>query len=163
MMKEIVHNLYIGSQDDYEQIVKYEDGWFVVHACKEPYHREALGYSGKGAPKESPEYFFAYRANRLILNLVDAPNPQYIPKQIIDEAIDFIDKHISESKIFVHCNQGLSRSAVIGLLYLHHIGIISVNDFCEAEKEYLNYYPLYQPGDGMRMFAAENWDKYGSL
>jgi len=37
-MKEIVHNLYIGSQDDYEHIVKQEPGWRVIHACKEPYH-----------------------------------------------------------------------------------------------------------------------------
>lgn len=31
MMKEIVPNLYIGSQDDYEDIVKYEDRWFMIH------------------------------------------------------------------------------------------------------------------------------------
>ena len=54
-MKEIIHNLYIGSQDDYEQVVKYEVGWRIIHACKEPYHRNALGYKGQGAPKESPE------------------------------------------------------------------------------------------------------------
>ncbi len=159
-MKEIIHNLYIGSQDDYEQIVKYEVGWRVIHACKEPYHRNALGYKKQGAPKESPEYFFAYRNFDLILNLVDVPNPQYIPKQIIDEAIGFIDKYIGESKVLVHCNQGQSRSAVIGLLYLHHKGVISEKDFYQAEKEYLNYYPWYEPGNGMRMFAAENWDNY---
>jgi hypothetical protein len=33
--------------------------------------------------------------------------------------------------------------------------------FNQAEKEYLNYYPWYEPGNGMRMFAAENWDNYG--
>jgi hypothetical protein len=160
-MKEIVHNLYIGSQDDYEQIVKQEPGWRVIHACKEPYHRDALGYKGRGAPKDSPEYFFAYRGSDLILNLVDAASPQYIPKQIIEEAIDFIDKYIKESKILVHCNQGQSRSAVIGLLYLHHIGEISTRDFRQAEKEYLKYYPLYEPNNGIRMFAAENWAHYG--
>ena len=50
-MKEIYPNLHIGSQDDYENIVKQQDGWFIIHACKEPYHRQALGYSGQGAPK----------------------------------------------------------------------------------------------------------------
>src|SRR5574344_103384 len=105
-MKEIIHNLYIGSQEDYEQVVKYEVGWRIIHACKEPYHRNALGYKGQGAPKESPEYFFAYRDSNLMLKLVDVPNPHYIPKQIIDDALEFIDKHICESKILVHCNQG---------------------------------------------------------
>ena len=106
-MKEIVHNLYIGSQDDYEHIVKQEPGWRVIHACKEPYHRDALGYKGRGAPKDSPEYFFAYRGSDLILNLVDAASSQYIPKQIIEEAIHFIAKYIGESKILVHCNHVL--------------------------------------------------------
>lgn len=161
MMKEIVRNLYIGSQDDYEYRVKKEPGWRVIHACKEPYHREALGYKSLGAPKESPECFFAYRGSDLILNLVDVANPQYIPKQIIEEAIQFIDKHISESKILVHCNQGQSRSAVIGLLYLHHIGEISTRNFRQAESEYSKHYPMYKPNNGMRMFAAENWDNYG--
>lgn len=161
-MKEIVHNLYIGSQDDYEHIVKQEPSWRVIHACKEPYHRDALGYKGRGAPKDSPEYFFAYRGSDLILNLVDAASSQYIPKQIIEEAIHFIDKYIGESKILVHCNQGQSRSAVIGLLYLHHIGEISTRDFRQAEKEYSKYYPWYEPNNGMRMFAAENWDNYGA-
>ena len=51
-MKEIHPNLHIGSQDDYENIVKHQDGWFVIHACKEPYHRQTLGYTGRSAPKE---------------------------------------------------------------------------------------------------------------
>lgn len=42
-MKEIIKNLYIGNADDYEQYVKGKDDWSIVHACKEPYHRKALG------------------------------------------------------------------------------------------------------------------------
>lgn len=119
-MKEIYPNLHIGSQDDYENIVKHQDGWFVIHACKDPYHRQALGYTGRSAPKEHPEYLIAYRGNRLILNLVDAPDPAYIPKEIIDEAIKAIGINIVNHKVFVHCNQGQSRSAVIGLLFASH-------------------------------------------
>jgi hypothetical protein len=46
-MVEIAKNLYIGSQDDYELNVKFQTDWFVIHACKEPYHRQALGYTGR--------------------------------------------------------------------------------------------------------------------
>ncbi len=159
-MKEIYPNLHIGSQSDYENIVRFQNEWFVIHACKEPYHRQALGYIGKAAQKNNPEYLIAYRGNHLILNLVDAPNPAYIPKQIVDEAIKAIDEHIGTMKVFVHCNQGTSRSATIGLLYLHHLGIISTGSFVEAEKLFLDYYPWYLPGNGMRMFAQENWDNY---
>ena len=36
------------------------------------YHRQALGYRSRGAPKDHPEYLVARRGNRLILNIVDA-------------------------------------------------------------------------------------------
>lgn len=159
-MKEIYHNLYIGSQNDYESIVKYQDGWAVIHACKEPCHRQALGYSGRSVSKDHPEYLISRRDNHLILNLVDAPDPAYIPKQIIDEAIRTIHHSLENGvKVLVHCNQGMSRSAVIGLLYLKAIHAINDN-FIEAEKEYLQLYPWYNPGNGMRMFAAQNWSNY---
>ena len=77
-------NLFVGTQQDYELNVKSQPGWMVVHACKEPYHRQELGYTSQGAPKNHPEYLIARRGNRLILNLVDAPDPRYIPKEIID-------------------------------------------------------------------------------
>lgn len=159
-MKEIYPNLHIGSQDDYECIIKNQDGWFVIHACKEPYHRQALGYSGRAALKSHPEYLIAKRLGHLILNLVDAPSPDYISKMIIDAAIEAIDENIESKKVLIHCNQGVSRSATIGLLYLHHIDAVNTDDFLVAEQEYLNIYPWYNPGSGMRMFAMQNWNDY---
>lgn len=158
-MKEIYPDLHIGSESDYENIVRHEEGWFTIHACKEPYHRQALGYAGRSAPKDHPEYLIAYRGNHLILNLVDAPNSAYIPKEIIDEAIKTIGSNINSMKVFVHCNQGMSRSATIGLLYLHSIKAIA-DDFIDAEKKYLELYPWYNPGNGMRIFAMQNWNNY---
>ena len=118
-MHEIVKDLFVGNENDYENTVKFQKDWAVVQACKEPYHRLALGYSGRAAPKNHPEYLIAVRGNRLILNLVDAADPAYISKEIIDSAIEFIKHHhIGEKKVFIHCNQGASRSAGIALLYL---------------------------------------------
>jgi len=85
-MIEIYPNLYIGNEDDYESKVRSETGWCVVHACKDPYHRQALGYTGRAAPKEHPEYLIARRDNQLILNLVDADHTDLNqPITIIDE------------------------------------------------------------------------------
>ena len=89
-MKQIYLNLHIGSQEDYEHIVKYqinnnEDEWFVIHACKEPYHCDVLKYSGKPTPRD-----------------------------IIDEALKAIHQNILDRKVFVYCNQGASCSAIIG-------------------------------------------------
>jgi predicted protein tyrosine phosphatase len=160
-MLEIHKNLYIGNETDYEELVKDKPDWHIVHACKEPYHRDLLGYTGRGAPKDHPEYFFAIRDNQLFLNIVDADNPQYIPNIIIDESLRFIDAAlINNKKCLVHCNLGESRSPSIGLLYLAFKGVIQADSFLEAEQTYRHIYPDYNPNNGIRGFMQLNWSKY---
>jgi predicted protein tyrosine phosphatase len=160
-MIEIFPNLYIGTADDYERSVKGQENWQIVHACKEPYHRRELGYTTQGAPKNHPEYLLAHRDNRLILNLVDAPNQAYIPKEIIDAALEFIQHGLlNQKKVLVHCNMGESRSPSIGLLYLGIYTTLLPKSFLQAEEKFRNIYPNYNPGAGMRGFLASNWDMY---
>ena len=160
-MKEIYQRLFIGNQNDYEFIVKNKQGWAVVHACKIPYHKQLLGYKTQGAPKDHPEYFFAERDERLYLNLVDAPDPKYIPAPIIDKTMDFISKKLNDGKnVLVHCNQGMSRSAIIGLLFLAQKGLYSNLKYSDAEKAFIRIYPNFNPGNGVREYARQNWDKY---
>ena len=163
-MIEIHPNLFIGNEDDYEHKVRHEPGWCVVHACKEPYHRQALGYRQKAAPKNHPEYLIARRGNRLILNLVDAPDPAYIPKEIIDAALEFVSTSLGTgNKVLVHCNEGCSRSAGIGLLYLaKYTDKLSKEDFLVAETAFRSIYPPYNPKSGMRGFMKGNWKDYAT-
>jgi len=160
-MIEIYKNIFIGNELDYEQTVKYRDGWAVVHACKEPYHRQALCYTGRAASKTHPEYLVARRGDRLILNLVDVDNPDWISPVIIDAAIEFIDDALKKDEyVLIHCNQGMSRSAGIGFLYLSHLGIFHNMDFQEAERKYIELYPPYNPARGMREFIRLSWLDY---
>ncbi len=159
-MVEIYENLFIGSADDYEKDVRFREGWEVVHACREPYHRRALGYTGRGAPKHHPEYLIARRENRIILNLIDAGTPKYIPKEIIDASLEFISTAIAfQHKCLVHCNQGFSRAPSLGFLFLASKGLLSEN-FDEAFGEFLQLYPYYNPGNGMYCFVKDNWNSY---
>lgn len=163
-MIEICKNLFVGDQNDYEFNVKTHDRWAVIHACKEPYHRQALGYSGRAASKDHPEYLFTIRGNRLILNLVDVDNPDWISPIIVDKAIEFIDEARRNSKkVLLHCNQGMSRSAGIGFLYLAHIGVFKDMSFEDAEVQYRSIYPPYNPARGMREFIKMNWNQYKIL
>src|ERR1700690_2743837 len=160
-MIEIYPNLFIGKADDYEIQVKGQSDWLVVRACKEPYHRQELGYTSRGAPKNHPEYLIARRENRLILNLIDANDPNYIPKEIIDAALEFIQKGLAEShKVLVHCNLGESRSPSIGLLYLAIYTDKLPREFASAELSFRLIYPPYNPSAGMRGFLVKNWDSY---
>ena len=164
-MIEIFPNLFIGNEADYERKVRHESGWCIVHACKEPYHRQTLGYQTKGAPTNHPEYLIARRGNRLILNLVDAPSPEYVPKDIIDAALEFIELSLqSDNKVLVHCNEGGSRSPGIGLLYLvKYTNHLPKNNFIEAENVFRSIYPAYNPKNGIRGFIMKNWGDYATM
>lgn len=162
-MTGVYKNLYVGDERDYESNIrlKNQNGWSIVHACKEPYHREALGYSGRGAPKNHREYLVAKRDNKLILNLIDATDPDYIPKEIIDEALEFIEESLSnDKKVLVHCNLGMSRSPGIAMLYLAQKGEISSESFQQALNEFMKVYPRCNLASGMRGFLEQHWDTY---
>ena len=161
-MVEVCPNLFIGSASDYEMLAQTTSDRWVVHACKEPYHRQLLGYTGRAAPRSHPEYLVGRRQNRLFLNLVDADDPAYIPKEIIDCALSFVGEALaSGSRALVHCNLGESRSPSIGLLYLAtHTDRISRDSLAEAERGFRALYPFYNPKAGIRGFLLAHWSQY---
>lgn len=161
-MIEIYPRLFVGTETDYESHVSGNSGWWVVHACKEPYHRRLLGYTGRGAPKDHPEYLIARRGKRLFLNLVDADDPNYVPKEIIDAALAFIGEGLnSGERVLIHCNLGESRSPSIGLLYLAaHNWELPTASLMEAEARFRAIYPLYNPKPGIRGFLLRRWAEY---
>jgi predicted protein tyrosine phosphatase len=161
-MVEVHPRLFIGTEIDFETQVASSPGWWVVHACKDPYHRRLLGYGGRGAPKDHPEYLIARRGRQLYLNLVDTNDPNYIPKEIVDAAIAFVDEATkSEDRVLIHCNLGESRAPSLGLLYLAaRVGSVARGGLEAAEAEFRLLYPRYNPKDGMRGFLLRHWGAY---
>lgn len=160
-MKEIIKNLHIGNQQDYENNVFDEENCSLVLAAKNPFHKNAVGYTGKSCDKNHPEYLIARRGNKLILNMVDAPYSIYFDKGMIDTALEFIDEELNKWKsVYVVCNAGQSRSASLVLLYLIKIGFINGETLEDCEVEYLRIYPNYNPGKGIRDFVKEHFKEY---
>lgn len=178
-MKEVIEGLFVGDENDFyssllctyepvksemEILMNMPEGWAVCHACKEPFHRMALQYTGRGAPKEHPEYLWSERiGNRLAMNIVDAPKSIFFDKGMIDKALDFIHQKRNQGlKVLVHCNEGFSRSPSIALLYLIKHRLIKGETLEDVEAEFLKLYPSYNPGAGMRGFVKENWNYYNA-
>jgi predicted protein tyrosine phosphatase len=162
-MIEVCPNLHVGSEQD-EQRIRGQAGWFFIHACKEPYHRQALGYTGRAAAKTHPEYLIARRNGRLIVNLVDVDDPSYISLEIIDAALDAIRDNIQQSRILLHCNQGQSRSPGIALLYLlKHTDLLAQMDKAAAIAAFRAIYPPYAPARGMAEYIRLNWHRYARV
>src|SRR6266699_1477479 len=161
-MIEVHSKLFVGNEQDYEYSVSGKSGWAIVHACKEPYHRQALGYSGRAAPNTHPEYLIARRGNRLILNLVDTENPMFFNKGMISQALDFIDQQLAGGlNVLAHCNQGESRGPSIALLYMAaRMRVLPTESLEAAEQEFRKLYPYYSPKMGIRGHLRQYWQQY---
>lgn len=167
-MIEIFPRLFVGGAVDLihadSGIGVVSPGWYVISSARDPWHREALGYTGRGAPKDDPEYLMAERERRLLLNLVDAPDPAYVRDEIIVKACDTIDAQLAlGNKVLLHCNAGLSRAPTIALLWLRFhceatrpfLRMLSFDQALEAMKD---RYPGYDPAGGMFGYARNLWE-----
>ena len=151
---KIVSGLYCGDAEYWEAHKDEFD--YVIHACKEPYHRMALGYKGRGAPKDSDEYLIAERGNELCLNLIDADDPKYIPAVIMVTAVEEIQYHVDEGrKVFVHCNEGKSRAPGIVLMYLMLERLVYEFTYEDTVAEIKKVYPLFEPAKGIDQYLRE--------
>lgn len=156
-MIEVAPNLFVGAAED-EAAVRDDPEWYIISAAKEPWHRQALGYTGRGAPNDHPEYLIARRPRRTILNLVDTADPAYIRPEIIDAAIADIDAMRMDHEILIHCNQGQSRAPTIAMLYLgQHDERFQHLNYDDAVAEFTKIYPPYAPAKGMADYARANW------
>ena len=156
-MIEVNKNLFVGA----EQHCSFDssDEWAIIHACKHPCHANAVGYKGKLSPTH-PNYLIFESGKHLVLNLVDMER-EFLPKftnPIMETAMQFIDKYISNNKILVHCNQGQSRSPSLALLYLARQDVITNTSYSEATTEFIKIYPIYSPGTGIAAYLNRHWD-----
>jgi hypothetical protein len=120
-----------------------------------------LGYTGRAASKNHPDYLVARRDGRLILNLVDVDDVNFVSPLIIDAALDDIHLNLMAKRVLVHCNRGLSRSPSIALLYLTKFSdVFGEQSYDCALRHFQGLYPLYAPAKGMADYVRLNWHKY---
>lgn len=161
-MREVTKWLWVGNQAEYEAGM-FDDSFSFVLAAKNPFHKDTVGYTGKSCDKNHPEYLWAYRENKLVLNMVDAPSSLYFNKRMIDEALAYIHNKLRDNRrIAIICNKGESRSAGLALLYLIKHDIIHGETLEDCEAEFMKVYPEYNPGTGIREFLKMNFKEYGN-
>ena len=160
-MIEVAEGLFVGSALDFESIQsqRKELSWMILQCAKEPWHREALGYTGRGAPKDHKEYLWAHRDRRLILNMVDAPLAAFFHPVMMEEGLNFMRTMLVYGhKVLVHCNQGNSRAPSMALIYMRRHGLVDP-EFEIALEQFRSIYPSYSPGMGMLNYVKDEFAK----
>lgn len=112
--------------------------------------------------KSEKEYYFAERDHALYCNLIDADSMEYIPDAIIERSLKFIADEIADGRnVLVVCNNGVSRSPSIALMYLIKAGYFDLcATFEDAVKRFKEKYPMYSPNKGMYEYTKSFFDKY---
>ena len=154
-MTEITKNLFIG--DDSDCLISSTD-IAIIHACK-TCHQKGVGYRGN-LPSTHPNYLVFETNDHLYLNMVDMER-EFLPKfthPIIKSSLVFIQKHLTNQPVLIHCNQGFSRSPSIGLVYLAKENEISNSSYIDAKNSFLEKYPQYAPGRGIELYLQNNWN-----
>lgn len=130
----------------------------MVHACKDPCHRHAVGYSEKSLPKTHPAYLSHETDNQLFLNLIDPPIPLF-QIESFKIFLKFSGHATKQGRpILVHCNQGQSRAPSLALLYMAKgLRLLPNENYAAARTAFEENFP-YTPGKGIEKFLADNWD-----
>lgn len=162
-MKEIYKNLFVGSQEDFNNL--QENHNFSLCLCAKTFHQmyakldgsDYIGYTGN-MNKNETEYLIAYRPeiNLIALNIIDVDNPKFYKPEVLTSALNFINDELGNNrKVAIFCNQGHSRSATIALMWLmaNTDVTINVDTFEKMEYNYKKVYPNYEPKEGIRFYA----------
>lgn len=126
----------------------------TVHAARNPCHFESLGWTT--AQPEHEHYLVHEKGNDLFLNMIDPPEPLFREKLFLD-TFAFIDKHIGNFPVVIHCNKGNSRAPTLAMLYAIRTGIFSVESYIDAVIQMRESYSDFKPGRGLQLYVQEKW------
>lgn len=157
MSEDVYPHLYVGGDTDYLKL-KDQPGWKFCRCCKEGPggHRQTLGYTTRGAPKDQ-NYYFVETPDRLALNLIDSTDPAFIHDPPIEAALQYIDNQLKAGfKVLVACNQGISRGPSIAMMYLGMIHDLPSN-FWEAYRVFKVLYDKINPTSGMDFYLKHKY------
>ena len=153
-MQKVYTRLHVGDESDCSPTGR---DWTVVHACKFPCHREAVGYR-KSPRKSHPHYLSKEDGNHLYLNMIDPERPLF-QMEMFEDFFSFAKRWSeNEDRILIHCNQGRSRSPSLALLLLAaHTDEVPTGSYAEARQVFEELYPMYQPSGGIKSYLDDNW------
>lgn len=159
-MIPIQNGLFVGTQRDCRT---GDTGWAVVHACKNPCHARAVGYSGNLSPSH-PNYLVRERGDDLFLNMIDPAAPLFRP-EVFAAFLVFAERKTSGGKkLLIHCNQGESRAPSLALVFLAKVaGAISDDSYLSARQDFERIFAGYRPGHGIQTYLRQNWTALGAL
>lgn len=154
MRKKLIDLLYVGSIVDCKAAT--DQGWAVVHACKNPCHAEKCG---QRPDPEGPNYLCLLEGTNLYLNMIDPPLPMF-KRRMFEDFLHFARQQWEAGRpMLIHCNKGQSRAPTLALLFMAKVlGKLRNTSFDDAwlDFEVFSGEP-YTPGEGLELWMRAHW------
>lgn len=105
-------------------------------------------------------YLIKEEPGHIYLNIVDMAHLSHeFTYPIISAAVNFMKDKIDTCQIIIHCNQGVSRSPALALVFLAKIlNEISKESYDLAKDDFIELYPPYCPGIGVDNYLRKHWN-----
>lgn len=152
MRTNVLEKLFFGNESDCTH--SDSDALAVVHACKDPCHRRAVGYVNT-LPRDHAHYLVRESGHHLCLNMIDPPAPLFMLPTFV-AFMAFVDREIAERDVLIHCNQGQSRAPSLALLYMAKRGHLPNASYADAAQAFRGRHP-YSPGAGISKWLTVHW------
>lgn len=158
-MREVHDRLYVAPEDE---CFHDRDGWAVVHACKDPCHRRAVGYRRRALDQDHPHYLILEDGPNLYMNLIDPPTSRLFMPESFHTFLDFAARRYETgNQLLIHCNEGRSRAPSLAMLFLaKELEELPDGSFRAARAAYSERDSVYAPGQGIRTYLSENWEAF---
>lgn len=157
----VTENLWFDDISGCPDLSGNKDEIAVVHACKEPCHRRAVGYQIRSLASQHPHYLCFEKPHHLYLNMIDPPAPLFKAESFA-AFFRFVDREITQRPVLIHCNKGESRAPSLALLYMaKRLGLLPDTDYTAAAAAFSARFP-YKPGKGIAAYLDKNWDLLGA-
>jgi hypothetical protein len=151
--------LFVGTKEQYP--LAKQRGMKIVCALNRASgfvtHQSVVGWQGRGCNPNNPFYLFKLEDDAIYLNMIDAEDPKYVNDEMINPALDFIQRHLNnDNEVFVYCSLGESRSPSIALMYLLENNLIEkTTNTIDIFKG--SYYQNYNPKKGNLLYIKNRW------
>ena len=155
MIRKIRDRLFVGDESACQAGTEEQA---VVHACKSPCYKDAIGGAGT-LPHDHPDRHAVEENFDQYLHLVDRPQPRF-HLDVFEAFFAFATAHWQAGRdLRIHCHAGRSRSPTLALLFLAGVtGDIPRASFQQAGRAYADADPKARPGRGLRRFLHDRWE-----
>lgn len=161
-MIEIAPRLFIAKESDIANLTPAD---YSLCSLAHTYHYQMHGWKKGENRKNDPCYVMCSHGNQILsVNWVDGQAHLYNWEgkgvENFQKILTWIEYQLDHNRqVIIMCNQGLSRSPTIALLYLAKVlARIPNQTFSKARTAFEKLYPDYAP-KGIADFVATHWNE----